>query len=63
VQKAAEQSGQSKESILSYLKNAQPAKRLGTSKEIASLACYLLSKEASFINGACLSVDGGYTAQ
>jgi NAD(P)-dependent dehydrogenase (short-subunit alcohol dehydrogenase family) len=30
--------------------------------EIAALVCYLASREASFINGAVLPIDGGFTA-
>lgn len=36
-----------------------PAKRLGLPEEIASLVSFLASDEASFINGACIPVDGG----
>lgn len=36
--------------------------RLGEDREIASLAAYLASSEASFITGASLTIDGGYLA-
>jgi 3-oxoacyl-[acyl-carrier protein] reductase len=36
--------------------------RLGRPEEIASLVSYVASPEASFITGASLTVDGGYTA-
>lgn len=36
-----------------------PLGRLGTPEEIAGLACYLLSDEASYINGAVMTMDGG----
>jgi 3-oxoacyl-[acyl-carrier protein] reductase len=36
--------------------------RLGHPDEIASLVSYVASPEASFITGASLTVDGGYTA-
>lgn len=39
-----------------------PIGRLGKDEEIASLICYLLSDEASFITGAVVPIDGGYTA-
>ncbi len=35
--------------------------RLGTPREIADAAVFLASNEASFITGAALSVDGGFT--
>ena len=43
--------------------NQLPIGRLGKDVEIASLICYLLSDEASFITGAIISIDGGFTAQ
>ncbi|TDL35210.1 2,4-dienoyl-CoA reductase [Jeotgalibacillus sp. S-D1] len=36
-----------------------PLKRLGTPEEIAGLAAYLFSDEASYINGECITMDGG----
>lgn len=43
--------------------NQLPIGRLGKDVEIASLICYLLSDEASFITGAIISIDGCFTAQ
>ncbi|MGV3346805.1 SDR family NAD(P)-dependent oxidoreductase [Enterobacteriaceae bacterium LUAb1] len=40
-----------------------PAGRLGKPEEVANAVAFLASDEASFINGACLLVDGGYVAQ
>jgi len=36
-----------------------PTKRLGTTQEVASAVCFLLSPGASFISGATLRVDAG----
>lgn len=36
-----------------------PLGRLGTPEEIAALAAYLFSDEAAYINGACITMDGG----
>lgn len=36
-----------------------PLKRLGTPEEIAGLAAYLFSDEAAYINGECITMDGG----
>jgi NAD(P)-dependent dehydrogenase (short-subunit alcohol dehydrogenase family) len=37
-----------------------PARRLGTVREVVAAALFLLSDEASYINGAELPVSGGY---
>jgi NAD(P)-dependent dehydrogenase (short-subunit alcohol dehydrogenase family) len=39
-----------------------PAGRLAQPEEIAAFAAFLLSREASFITGAALAIDGGATA-
>jgi len=39
-----------------------PLGRLGRAEEVANAAVFLLSDEASFVTGAHLMVDGGYTA-
>ena len=43
--------------------NSLPVGRLGEDVEIANLISYLLSDDASFITGAIVPIDGGYTAQ
>ena len=40
-----------------------PLGRPGVPAEIANLAVFLASKESSYLTGAVISVDGGYTAQ
>ncbi|UVI34762.1 SDR family NAD(P)-dependent oxidoreductase [Brevibacterium spongiae] len=40
-----------------------PLGRVGTPEEVAAATLFLASEEASFITGAVLPVDGGYTAQ
>jgi len=40
-----------------------PLGHMGTPDDVASLAVYLASAEASFVSGACLTVDGALTAQ
>jgi NAD(P)-dependent dehydrogenase (short-subunit alcohol dehydrogenase family) len=51
-----------KEKVRAELVSRQPSGRLGTPEDIASLVRYLCSKEAEFINGAVLPIDGGWTA-
>lgn len=40
-----------------------PLKREAQPEEIASAICFLLRREASYVNGAVLYVDGGYDAK
>lgn len=45
-----------------FLIGLHPLKRLGRPQEVANAALFLLSDEASFVTGAHLMVDGGFTA-
>ena len=45
------------------LKAAQPNRRFASPEEVAAVVVWLCSDAASFITGAALPVDGGYTAQ
>ncbi|WP_332693012.1 2,4-dienoyl-CoA reductase [Halalkalibacter lacteus] len=36
-----------------------PAKRFGKVEEVAGVAAFLFSKEAQYINGDCITIDGG----
>ena len=44
------------------LKTLIPLRRMGDVSEVASFVSYLASKEAGFITGASLTIDGGYVA-
>ena len=48
-------------SIESEYKKNIPAERFALPEEIASTVCFLCSKEASYINGINLPIDGGYS--
>jgi len=39
-----------------------PMRRVAQPEEIANAALFLISDEASFVNGVALAVDGGATA-
>jgi NAD(P)-dependent dehydrogenase (short-subunit alcohol dehydrogenase family) len=39
-----------------------PAGRLGQPREVGRLAVYLCSDDAAFVNGSCVTIDGGLTS-
>ncbi|MFK3703401.1 SDR family NAD(P)-dependent oxidoreductase [Klebsiella sp. NPDC088457] len=45
-----------------WLRQANPQKRLGNPEEVANLVSWLAGPESSYVNGAGLKVDGGFTA-
>ena len=45
--------------MFQQLSEYQPLGRMGTPEEVAALALYLCSDEASFITGQCYPIDGG----
>jgi 3-oxoacyl-[acyl-carrier protein] reductase len=49
------------EKVITEMVSQIPQKRMGQPREIASAAVFLLSAEASYINGATLEVTGGLT--
>ena len=51
------------EAFLAMLIAGHPIGRIGLAGEIASAVAFLASDDASFITGAILPVDGGYTAR
>lgn len=51
------------DNIKEAMGNELPIGRLGKDTEIANLICYLLSDDASFITGAIIPIDGGFTAK
>jgi 2-keto-3-deoxy-L-fuconate dehydrogenase len=51
-----------KEKVREELRARQPVGRMGTPEDIAGLVRYLCSAEASFMQGAVVTIDGGWTA-
>jgi NAD(P)-dependent dehydrogenase (short-subunit alcohol dehydrogenase family) len=45
-----------------YLESGVPLRRLGTADEVAAVAVFLASSDASYLTGAAVTVDGGSTA-
>jgi 2-keto-3-deoxy-L-fuconate dehydrogenase len=59
VAAAAKETGRSLEAVRQSFVDRQPMGRLGTAAEVAALALFLASDEASYITGQAHLVDGG----
>ncbi|AFM00049.1 MULTISPECIES: SDR family NAD(P)-dependent oxidoreductase [Desulfitobacterium] len=49
------------EEFKAYMERTVPLKRYGNSGELNSAACFLAADESSYVTGAILPIDGGYT--
>jgi len=56
---ASEMTEELGEVVLNEAKKRIPAKRLGTAEEVAATVLFLASKEAAYISGQTIVVDGG----
>jgi NAD(P)-dependent dehydrogenase (short-subunit alcohol dehydrogenase family) len=52
-----------KKAMEEQLASMHPIGRIGTPEDVANVAMFLASDESSFMTGAIIPVDGGYTAQ
>ena len=50
------------EDVRESIRREHKLRRLGRPEEIAAVALFLVSSDASFVSGAAIAVDGGYTA-
>jgi len=53
---------QGMDAVADEIRHEHALRRIGQADEIAAAAAWLLSDDASFVSGAAVPVDGGYTA-
>ena len=63
VKQFVTQSGQEAAAVYASLDSVQPLGRIGRPDEIAKAVRFLFSDDSSFITGALIAADGGYTCQ
>lgn len=59
IQNIVDRTGRSAKDTRSFLEGLSPQKRMIEPEEVAALALYLCSEEASGINGQAINLDGG----
>jgi 3-oxoacyl-[acyl-carrier protein] reductase len=50
------------EAVRAALRTMSPVGRMGRDSEIASLVAWLAGPESAYVNGASLTIDGGFVA-
>jgi NAD(P)-dependent dehydrogenase (short-subunit alcohol dehydrogenase family) len=58
-----ERATENNQEMIKQFSDIEPIKRMGKPEEVAAVALFLASDDASFITGAAVTVDGGYTAE
>jgi 3-oxoacyl-[acyl-carrier protein] reductase len=59
LQRRAARAGRSEADIHSDVNQSTPAGRIGTPEEVAAVACFLASEQASYVHGNAIYLDGG----
>ena len=57
--KKAEKAGVEASMVRAEMEASVPMKRIGNPEELANLACFLASDQASYITGTSIPIDGG----
>lgn len=63
LQQFQQKTGLNESSIRDQVAEKLPLKRVGQPEEVAQVVSFLCSEAASFITGALMNIDGGYTIQ
>ncbi|RIK96708.1 MAG: oxidoreductase [Proteobacteria bacterium] len=54
--------GEAMRAVRDEIRREHKLRRFGRPEEIAAVACFLASSDASFVSGQAIAVDGGFTA-
>jgi len=63
IDQFVERTGFTKQEVIAMILSRLPLRRVGQPEEVAHVVSFLCSDESSFMTGALISADGGYTAQ
>ncbi len=60
MERRARTSGETVEAVTERIATSIPARRMGEPRELAAVAAFLASDQASYVTGVALQVDGGF---